>query len=430
MTTIPETRPTASGQAIFDAQWRERVTARRPGYSLEAPFYTDEAHFRKDMEAIFSRTWLFVASVAEVPEPGDYVTIDVGRDSVIVIRDDDEEIRAYHNVCRHRGARLLMDSSGSVGNIVCGYHQWTYSPDGELMHAGLQAPDFDRSCFSLRSVHTKVIAGLVFICLAADPPEDIHEVADRISPYIAPHDLTRTRVAHQEDLVENANWKLVMENNRECYHCEGAHPELTATFFPTYGYPEDQIPKRLLPAHARYLEAEKRLTVDADRNGLRSRLITELSGRPTGFRIQREALDGAGESYTMDGGRASRRLLGSFDTHALGRLSLHVQPNTWFHFLSDHVVTFSLVPLSVDRTLVRTTWLVHEDAEAGVDYDLDRLTEVWHKTNAEDAELCERAQLGVSSPAYVPGPYAPTETDVDAFCVWYIERLREYAGME
>src|SRR5699024_8208299 len=102
----------------------------------------------------------------------------------------------------------------------------------------------------------------------------------------------------------------------------------------------------------------------------------------------------------------------------------------WFHFLGDHVVTFALVPLDVDRTLVRTTWLVHEDAVEGEDYDLRTLTEVWHQTNAQDAVLCERAQLGASSPADAPGPYAPHEYQVDGCIAWDLERLREYGGLE
>ncbi|GAA4510900.1 aromatic ring-hydroxylating oxygenase subunit alpha [Brevibacterium yomogidense] len=435
MTTIPRGSTSAQDATTLATEytrgtWEHAVAHRRPGYSLEAPFYTDPDYYQKDLEAVFQKTWIFAASVAEIPEPGDYITLDVGRASVIIIRDDDEQVRAHHNVCRHRGARLLTDTTGSVGNIVCGYHQWTYSPEGDLIHAGVQAPDFNPACFSLLSVHVKVIAGLIFLCLAKDAPDDIDDVADRISPYIAPHALERTKVAFQEDLVEHANWKLVMENNRECYHCEAGHPELTCTFFPTYGYKVEEIPKRLLPAHDRYLAAEQLLSVNADRNGLLTEAIEELSGRPTGFRIQREALDGAGESYTKDGASASKRLLGSFDTPVLGRLSLHVQPNTWFHFLGDHVVTFTLVPLGVDRTLVRTTWLVHEDAVEGVDYDLPTLTEVWHMTNAQDAELCARAQVGISSPAYLPGPYAPHEYQVEEFVTWYIERLREHAGIE
>ncbi|GAA4283508.1 aromatic ring-hydroxylating dioxygenase subunit alpha [Brevibacterium daeguense] len=400
------------------------LAERRPGYSLEAPFYLSEDLYRVDIAEVFARYWIFVGTVAEIAEPGDYLTIDIGDYSVIIIRDDDGAIRAHHNVCRHRGARLLDGARGSVGNIVCGYHQWTYSPEGELLFAGTQAPGFDPGCFGLKPVHLREVTGLVFICLAAEPPDDVDDMAERIAPYISPHALERTKVAFQEDLIEHSNWKLVMENNRECYHCEAGHPELTCTFFPTYGFAEDQIPKRLRKAHQRYRQAEVLLAENSRRNGLPCAPIEELSGRPTGFRIQREALDGAGESYTRDGSAASRKLLGAFDTPVLGRLSLHVQPNAWFHFLGDHAVTFSLVPLAVDRTLLRTTWLVHEDALEGVDYDLATLTEVWHLTNQQDAALVARAQAGVRSPAYEPGPYAPNEYQVDEFCTWYIQRLR------
>ena len=395
-----------AGRDIAGPDIDRLIDERRPGYSLEAPFYISPDLFARDVEAIFASTWIFVGSVAEVPEPGDFVTIDIGTYSVIVIRDDDDGIRAHHNVCRHRGTRLLGEPAGSVGNIVCSYHQWTYTPGGELISAGAQAPGFDPACFSLRSVSVRTIAGLIFLCLGPEP-----------------HDIAGAKVAAQVDLIEDSNWKLVMENNRECYHCEAGHPELTCTFFPTYGYAPDEIPPRLQPAYHRFLDAERRLHDNCDRNGLPFALVEDLSGRPTGFRIERAALDGQGESYTMDGSAASAKLLGDLDTFTLGRASLHVQPNMWFHAMGDHIVTFSVVPLAADRTLVRTTWLVDAEAEEGVDYDLANLTSVWMKTNEQDAAFCERGQLGVSSPAYLPGPYAPTEGHLDEFCTWYIERL-------
>ena len=418
------TLPAPAAAAAPD--WAALVGRRAPGHPLEGPFYTSPAVFDLDVAAVLARTWLFVAAEAEVREPGDFVTVDVGPYSVIVLRDDDEVVRALHNVCRHRGARVLSERAGSVGNIVCGYHRWTYATDGSLLHAGDQPAGFDTSCFGLKPVHVRVVAGLVFVCLADEPPADFDDVVATASPYLLPHQLHRTKVAAQVDLVEEANWKLVMENNRECYHCEGGHPELICTFFPTYGYAEDRVPARLRPAHERYLHAEAMLEQACEERGLPYTAVEALEGRVSAYRVQREALDGAGESYTMNGSAASRRLLGDLDVPRLGRLSLHTQPNAWFHVCADHAVTFSVLPISVDRTLVRTTWLVHEDAVEGVDYDVETLTHVWRETNEQDAVFCARAQLGVSSPGYEPGPYAPSEYQVDAFTTWYVDRVQEH----
>ncbi|MFL6135574.1 MAG: aromatic ring-hydroxylating oxygenase subunit alpha [Nocardioidaceae bacterium] len=417
---------TTTEPALATADISALLDRRVPGRPLEGQFYSDPAVFDLDVHAVWARTWLFVAVEAEVREAGDYVTVDVGPYSVIVVRDDDEIVNAFLNVCRHRGARILDERAGSVGNIVCGYHQWTYSPDGSLLHAGDQPPTFDKGCFGLKTVQVRVAAGLVFVCLAQDPPDDFDDVLARVTPYLLPHALDRTKVAAQVDLVEAANWKLVMENNRECYHCEGGHPELIRTFFPTYGYAQDQIPGRLQAAHARFVAAEDSLLAACAVRGLPHTAIEELEGRVSGFRVQREALDGKGESYTLDGSAASRRLLGDLDTPRLGRLSLHTQPNAWCHFLADHAVTFSVLPLSVDRTLVRTTWLVHEDAVEGTDYDLDTLTHVWKATNEQDAALCALAQRGVSTPGYEPGPYSASEYQVDAFVTWYVQQMKEH----
>ena len=401
------------------------ITHRAPGRCLEAPFYTSNEIFDLDMSAVFAKQWIFVASDAELPEPGDFVTVEFGTYSIIVVRDDDDQVRALHNVCRHRGARIVDDARGSVGNLVCGYHKWTYGTDGTLLSAVAQRPDFDKACFGLKSAHVRNVAGLIFICLATEPPADFEEVADMIEPYIAPHQLRRTKIAAQVDLIEDGNWKLVIENNRECYHCDGGHPELSCSPFPTYGYAAAESPARLQPAFARYLSADADLQRSCEELVLPYLPIEELDSRQTGFRIQREPLDGAGESFSEYGHSVSDKLLGDFPTARLGRLSMHYQPNAWFHLLSDHAITFAVLPIAPDKTLLRTTWLVHEDAVEGQDYDLEALTSVWRETNIQDQAFVARAQLGVSSPAYEPGPYAPSEYQVDAFCNWYIARLRE-----
>lgn len=399
---------------------------RLPGHALPAPLYTDPDLFDHELRLLWRRQWLFVGSVAEVPEPGDYLTVDLGTSSVLVLHDDGQ-VRAFHNVCRHRGSRLVTEAHGSVGNIVCGYHRWTYGTDGRLLHAPQMPPETDLSCLGLRSVALHDLAGLLFVNLSAAPSDDLAQVHRVVAPYVAPHGLARTKVAAQVDLVEQANWKLVMENNRECYHCEGGHPELTQTFFPTWGLEADQIPPHLQPDHDRYLLAEADLQRACESRSLPHACVEDLD-RPVGFWIRREPLDGAGESFSLDGNRLVGRLLGDFTEHRMGRLSLHLQPNAWAHLMADHAVTFSVVPLAVDRTLVRTTWLVPEEAVPGVDYDVDTLTEVWRRTNEQDAAFVAAAQAGVTDPAYLPGPYSQAERHVDAFVRWYDARVRAEAG--
>lgn len=414
----------------LEAWLDDLIRSRLRGMSLAAPFYTSPAVFDLDIAEIFSKQWIFVATEPEIAEPGDFVTVSIGRYSVIITRDDDEQVAAFHNVCRHRGARILAEESGSVGNIVCSYHQWTYGMDGALLYAEGQPPTFDKSCFSLRRVNVRSIAGLIYICLADEPPADIAEVDAIVGPYLEPHGLRKAKVAKQVDLVEQGNWKLTMENNRECYHCSVGHPELLNTFFPTWGYSDSEaIPTRLRPIFDRFNAAMVEHSAVWDRFGLPHQRVAQLDTRPTGFHIEREPMDLAGESFTLDGTVASTKLLTEMPVTRLGRLSMHSQPNLWLHITSDHAVTFSVLPVGPDRTRVRTTWLVHEDAEEGVDYDLDRLTSVWEITNQQDANFVELAQEGISSPAYVPGPYAPSEFQVEAFVNWYVGRLKSNRGI-
>ena len=403
------------------------LTRRKKGHSLEAPFYTSEEIFKLDMEIIFGRHWLHVGVEPDVAEPGDVMVVDIGKTSVIVMRDDDMELRAFHNVCRHRGARIILQEKTSVGNLVCSYHQWTYGQDGELLFAEHMGSDFDRKCRNLKKVHIRSVGGLIFICLAEEAPDDIDRMAAAIEPYILPHDLKNCKVAKTVDLIEKGNWKLTMENNRECYHCVSNHPELTIPLF-EYGFgfaPDGTNPKRMEHA-AKYDALVQSCHAGWEAAGFPSREVDRLTDT-TGFRAERLPLDGAGEAHTKDTRSASKKLLGSITERKLGALSFWTQPNSWNHFMSDHIVTFSVFPLGPDRNLLRTRWLVHKDAVEGVDYDLNRLTEVWEATNQQDADLVEISHNGALSPAYEPGPYSPyTEPLVEKFTEWYIGRMAEH----
>ena len=406
----------------------ELVARREPGFSLEAPFYTHPDVYDLDLDVIFSKHWLFCAAEAEIPDPGDYVTVEIGNSSVIIVRDDDESVYALHNVCRHRGSRILEDVSGSVGNLVCPYHQWTYRTDGSLIFAEGTQQGFDRSRFGLKRINVRSVAGLIFICLSDDAPADFDEVASKIEPYLTPFRLGSLKVAHQTDLVEEGNWKLVMENNRECLHCDAGHPELTSAYFPFLQSDVTEVPPRQQQLYERYLKALDRLATSGTAAGIPQRTYRELDTRTTGFRITHFPLAGDGASFGWDGKAICKKLIGDIVDPAFGDMSLHYQPNSWFHFCSDHAVVFRALPVAPDRTIVRTTWLVHPDAVEGVDYDVKTLTEVWEATNTEDRRFVELAQRGATDPAYVPGPYATIEDDVDAFINWYVKRLASHFG--
>lgn len=400
---------------------RELVARRVPGYSLEAPFYTSQAVFDADMEHIFGKHWIYVGVSVDVPEPGDYMTVQLGQQPILILRDDDNEIRAFHNVCRHRGSRLCAGEKGTVGNLVCPYHQWTYDLSGKLIFADHMQEGFDLSHHSLKPVHLRNMAGLLFICLADEPPADFDAMSEVMSKYIAPHQIENTKVAVQVDIIEQGNWKLTLENNRECYHCTGNHPELTVSLFAySYGFaPKEET--------AEGLRQYEEMVADRHQHwescGLPSTEVERLAD-VTGFRTMRMPLDRSGESQTLDTNAACKKLLADFKDASIGGLSFWTQPNSWHHFMADHIVTFSVIPLSADTTLVRTKWLVHKDAVEGVDYDVKNLTAVWNATNDQDRHLVEESHRGAKSSAYQPGPYSPyTETLVEKFTDWYVRRL-------
>lgn len=409
----------------IDSRLESLLRGRRAGYSLDAAFYADPGIFAADLEVIFGRHWIYVGVEPDVAEPGDAMVVVIGNNSIIVARDDNGELRAFHNVCRHRGARLLEDYKTSVGNLVCRYHAWTYNLDGRLIFAEHMGKDFDTTCHGLKTVHVRSLEGLIFICLAEDAPADFDVMAAQMAPYLAPHDLRNAKVAFEADLIEPGNWKLTMENNRECYHCAGNHPELTVPLFAYgFGYAPEELDEVGRLEAQRYSDLITTSHANWESCGFPSRMVEHLDDMVTGFRAERLPLDGSGESHTGDTRAACRKLLGSINDPKHGALHFWTQPNSWHHFMSDHVVTFSVIPLDASHSLLRTKWLVHKDAVEGVDYDVANLTAIWQATNVQDSELVGLCQKGAESEAYRPGPYSPhTEMLVEKFCTWYVGRM-------
>ncbi|WP_206244327.1 aromatic ring-hydroxylating oxygenase subunit alpha [Novosphingobium terrae] len=385
------------------------IRGRKPGYSLPQPFYTDQAFFDLDMELIWYRDWLFAGHTCELPKAGSYLTLQIGAYPIVVLRDREGEIRAFHNSCRHRGSRVCNQPKGTAAKLVCPYHQWTYNLDGKLAFARQMGEGFDVSDHALKPIACNSVAGYIFICLA-DEPVDFQPFRSLMEPYFAPHNLADAKVAFESTIVEKGNWKLVWENNRECYHCAGSHPELCKTY--------DEAPNVTgvsgggedpqMAAHWDHCEQA----------GLPARFQIHDSGQ---FRAIRAPLLREAESYTMTGKRAvSRPLSDAVTAEKIGALMLFHYPTTWNHVLVDHAVTFRVTPIGPNETAVTSKWLVHKDAVEGVDYNLEDLTHVWMQTNDQDRRIVEENALGIRSPAYEPGPYSQLhEGGVQQFVDWY-----------
>jgi glycine betaine catabolism A len=392
-----------------------RLRNYQPTTPLSREFYTSTADYQVELEALWYRDWLFAGHDCEIARAGDYLTLQIGEYPVLILRDRDGRIRAFHNSCRHRGARVCPDARGNAPRLVCPYHQWTYRLDGELMAARDMGEAFDRSQHGLRPVHCTSMGGYIWICLARVAP-DFEPFRSQVEPYLLPHRLHEAKVAFESTLVERANWKLVWENNRECYHCPVNHPELSRTFpaTPTVASLETAAGNSRSLQQWGHWEAR----------GLPSRFQLSPSGQS---RIVRMSLVNEAVSYTMDGRAAvSRPLSDSVTGGDVGALLMFHYASIWNHVLGDHAISFRVLPLGPTETQLTTKWLVHKDAREGVDYDPRRLTEVWLATNEEDRRVCQENQLGINSPAYAPSAYSPIqEAGVMQFTAWYRNHLMQ-----
>ena len=387
------------------------IAERREGHCLPQGLYNGADAFAFDMTAIYGRSWIMIGFDCELPKPGSYLSEMIGAWPVLIVRGRDGEVRAFHNSCRHRGSILCQPGSGTAPRIVCPYHSWTYNLDGSLLAASRMADDFRKADHGLREMHLRRAAGAIFICFADEPPP-FDEFAEKLSLYLGPQRMQEAKLAFSSVLVENANWKLVMENGRECYHCTTGHPELARTF-PT--------------------EMKKHFAVEGDtqvqdfmdvmeRHELATEAIEGSWWQLARFRLNTDVV-----TLSMDGRHVSKKLMCDRNDGYVGSMRLAVDPHCFVHATADHVFMFSAMPVSATETHVFGKWYVHKDAEEGVDYDVETLAELWTRTNLQDKELAENNQRGVNSPGYLPGPYSPdAETLAQRFTDWYCDTARAY----
>lgn len=398
------------------------VSRQTPGYTLERAVHLDPDIYRLELERIWRPAWLFAAHSAELPQPGARTVFDVGDDSVLIVRGEDGEIGAFHNWCRHRGTRLADPPPAAGPFIRCPYHQWAYGLDGSLTACGGmdRFEGLDRSEHGLLPVTSREVGGLIFVRLdRLDAQTETADIGELAAP-LEPQGLSRAKVAHVETYVVDAGWKVIWENNRECWHCHVGHPEYIRSHFDTANTASAAVREQIV---------ERTETMVAALGGLPTGEVYDGGGLAVfplpghSWSAHRTPLVEGFSSESLDGAPVAP-LMGSYKSYEVGVLRLRALPNFWCHASADHAVTTRLVPAGVERTEIVVTWLVDEDAVEGRDYTLARLLPVWARTSEQDWELCERNQRGIRSPAYRPGPLSERhEGNVAAFHAWYREAM-------
>ncbi len=287
--------------------------------------------------------WLFAGHSCQIPNPGDYFLYEVDGDSLIIVRDKGGQVQVLYNVCRHRGSLICEAPEGHVKRFICPYHQWTYDIDGHLLLWRGMQEDLDKSELGLHHAHAREVEGLIFISMAEEPP-DFELAYETIAPVIRPQGLTHAKVAKIMDFEVHSNWKLVWENNRECYHCNVNHPQYIKANFDHYNADDtiERIATQLANVTARSEAkwAEQGLAVTRTEAGLRSSPTPNTtSGTPPTVRRwwmawSRESLDG----------KQVAPLMGDYTDPDVGTVRVRMLPNFWNHASCDHSVAVRLTP--------------------------------------------------------------------------------------
>jgi Rieske 2Fe-2S family protein len=384
---------------------------RQPGYSLPQAFYCDPDIYEFDLRAIFYRSWHLIGFEVELAMPGSYLATTVGQSPIVVLRNRRGDVVGFHNSCRHRGAQICKSGAGKAPRLVCPYHQWTYDLDGTLLSARGAPKDFDLASHSLGAIRVESVAGCIYAALSDDAP-DFAPFRLALEPALLPQKLLDGKVVHVAELTEQANWKLVMENGRECHHCSACHPELKIVF-----------PMEISEGSA-FIERE---AASPFMKRMRELGLETVGHTADWWQINRFPLKEGFVSYSMDGKPLVLKPLNNMNEGNLGTLRWAAEPTSFCHVSSDSAFMFSANAVGPLTTIVTSKWLVHKEAVDGVDYSMDRLIHLWNETNLQDRDLAENNQRGVNSIAYRPGPYSiEDEAYVHRFVDWYCARATQY----
>jgi len=346
--------------------------------TLEGYYYHDSRIYDLELERIFLRQWVCAGRTEQATQPGTFFTIDIGFENVLVVRGKDGALRAFLNVCQHRGAQVCSQAQGRANSFQCPYHAWTYGTDGRLIGAPnvMADPRFDRSAHGLTPVACEEWLGFVWLNLSEQPGPLAAQIARALdqrggdSGRVQRYGIERLRIGHTIVYDVRANWKLTIENFMECYHCGPMHPDLC----------------RIVPSF---------------------RTGDSFDGGRFG--------DGVA-AFSIDGQRRRPALPGLLPEDEGTYFGLPILPNVLLSMVPDHVVVDIAYPVAPDRTTVICHWLFDPEVMAQPGFDPMDAVELFDTVNREDWAMCELTQRGMRSRAYRDGGvYVPLENRIADF---------------
>ncbi len=342
--------------------------------TLPRPYYVDTDVYRAEIDRFFFNKWICIGRAEQVSSPGSFFLVELNGESVIVTRDQTNQLRAHYNVCRHRGTRMCTEREGTFpSRIRCPYHAWTYALDGSLI--GAPHMDIDRSEYPLHSVHIDTWEGHIFLNFSNDP----WSLAEQLAPLtqaFAPWRMAELKLHHRIVYDVPANWKLIVSNYNECLHCPSLHPWLNRL--------TDYMGADNAPPSPHYV------------------------GGSMGFKS-------GCETMSTDGQRRRDYLPGLSADQQKEVVYYAIFPNLLLSLHPDYMMTHTLWPRAVDRTEIVCEFHFHPAELTKPEFISDDVILFWDQTNKEDWHISELSQLGISSRAYTPGPYSKREELLWAF---------------
>jgi glycine betaine catabolism A len=377
-----------------------RVALDRLEPSIPARYYYDPQQYERELEVFWYGMWVMAGREEEVPEPRHYKVVKIGTQSIVILRDLDGQLRAFHNTCRHRGSILCTEEQGRLPgrSLVCPYHTWTYSLDGQLVGTPrqMETAGFDRSAYPLFKIAVDTWGGFVFVNLAGERAGPLGAALGDLPERFRNYAFADLRIGKRIVLDVKANWKLLFENFSECFHCPPVHPELCeiATLFWDAG-------------------------------------AWDLRRDPAGNPVPsaRPRFKPGAATLTMDG---SARIPPFRGLTADERTNLYqsqiFRPNLFLNVHPDYVNSHQMLPTGPESVRMIYDWLFEPESLTRPEFDLAHYVALWDLTNRQDARNCEWQQEGLHARPLAHGNFVPQELGCHQFNQWVLESLGDLEG--